>query len=100
MQKNGWRNSSGNWAQKRSLDVIVSSFEILDEDDSDDSLRMLVEEAQREVASRGISNTSWKSLLPWERKNDFQRRAVGGAAMANDVTVSVKDKNVLASVGA
>mmetsp|Transcript_9703 Transcript_9703/g.23712 ORF Transcript_9703/g.23712 Transcript_9703/m.23712 type:complete len:1207 (+) Transcript_9703:189-3809(+) len=93
MQKNGWRNSSGNWAQKRSLDVIVSSFEILDEDDSDDSLRMLVEEAQREVASRGISNTSWKSLLPWERKNDFQRRAVGGAAMANDVTVSVKDRN-------
>lgn len=93
MQKNGWRNSSGNWAQKRSLDVIVSSFEILDEDDNDDSLRMLVEEAQREVASRGISNTSWNSLLPWERKNDFQRRAVGGAAVANGVTASEKDRN-------
>ncbi len=93
MQKNGWRNSSGNWAQKRSLDVIVSSFEILDEDDSDDSLRMLVEEAQKEVASRGISNTSWNSLLPWERKNDFQRRAVGGAAVANGVTVSEQDRN-------
>ncbi len=92
MQKNGWRNSSGNWAQKRSLDVIVSSFEILDEDDSDDSLRMLVEEAQKEVASRGVSHTSWNSLLPWERKNDFQRRAIGGAAVANSVSVSEKER--------
>ena len=83
MQKNGWRNSSGNWAQKRSLDIIVSSFEILDDDDTDDSLRMLVEEAQKEVASRGTSNTSWNSLLPWERKNDYERRAVAGTSTAN-----------------
>ena len=28
-QKNGWSNSAGNWARKRSLDVIVSSFDVL-----------------------------------------------------------------------
>ena len=91
MQKNGWRNSSGNWAQKRSLDIIVSSFEILEEDDRDDSLRMLVEEAQKEVASRGTSNASWNTLLPWERKYDFERRAVAGASVANSVTVPGND---------
>jgi len=93
MQKNGWRNSAGNWAQKRSLDVIVSSFEILDEaeNDTDDSMRRLVEEAQREVASRGSTtatstngmNTNWNSLLPWERKNDFERRAIAGSINTN-----------------
>ena len=89
MQKNGWRNSAGNWAQKRSLDVIVSSLEILDDDESDDSLRMLVEDAQREVASRGSSNNgngnaNWNSLLPWERKLAFERRAVGGRAAVSE----------------
>jgi hypothetical protein len=93
MQKNGWRNSAGNWAQKRSLDVIVSSLEVLDDDESDDSLRMLVEDAQKEVASRGSNNgnANWNDLLPWERKLDFQRRAVGGAGVANSITVSEED---------
>ena len=87
MQKNGWRNSAGNWAQKRSLDVIVSSLEVLDDDESDDSLRMLVEDAQREVASRGSSrngSANWNSLLPWERKLAFERRAVGGRAAVSE----------------
>jgi len=73
MQKNGWRNSAGNWAQKRSLDVIVSSFEILD-DSEDDSLRLLVQEAQKENPSA----ENWNILLPWERKRSYEQRAVAG----------------------
>ena len=83
MQKNGWRNSAGNWAQKRSLDVIVSSFDILEDDENDDSLRMLVEEAQKEIASRGTNYANWNTLLPWERKNDYERRAVEGTTTTN-----------------
>lgn len=74
MQKNGWRNSAGNWAQKRSLDVIVSSFEILDEDEDDDNLRLLMDEAKNERTSNG----NWNNLLPWERKRGYERRAVAG----------------------
>ena len=89
MQKNGWRNSAGNWAQKRSLDVIVSSFEILDSDDNDNSLQLLVEEAQKERNNNG----NWNSLLPWERKRDYERRAVAGMDAVNGDDALGSDKN-------
>jgi len=65
-QKNGWANTSGNWAQKRSLDVIISSFEILAEPDEVDD----------------IVSTHMGTLgqLPWERKRGFERRAVASMA--------------------
>jgi len=64
-QKNGWDNSSGNWAQKRSLDVIISSFTILAEPDE-------VEE---------VVDEHMKTLndLPWERKRRYEQRAVASA---------------------
>ncbi|VEU34764.1 unnamed protein product [Pseudo-nitzschia multistriata] len=90
MQKNGWRNSAGNWAQKRSLDVIVSSFEILNDDDDDENLRMLVEEAQEEAVAGG----DWSSLLPWERKRGYERRAVAGnKGIANGNNAESSDNN-------
>jgi len=61
-QKNGWDNSAGNWAQKRSLDVILSSFVILAESEE---VEEVVEEHMRTLGH-----------LPWERKRQFQQRAV------------------------
>ena len=61
-QKNGWSNSAGNWAQKRSLDIIVSSFEILSGPET----------------TEDVLKEHHKSLgtLPWELK---RRRSSGGA---------------------
>lgn len=92
MQKNGWRNSAGNWAQKRSLDVIVSSFEILDEDVDDSSVLLLVEEAQKERGTLG-KNGNWNNLLPWERKRDYERRAVAGTSTNSGGTTLKNGEN-------
>lgn len=60
-QKNGWSNSAGNWAQKRSLDVIVSSFSILSSpEDTEDALK---------------SHQQSIGILPWELK---RRRSSSG----------------------
>lgn len=63
-QKNGWDNSSGNWAQKRSLDVIISSFAILAE--------------PNEVQQAVEDHMGTLGFLPWERKRQYEQRAVAG----------------------
>jgi hypothetical protein len=81
MQKNGWKNSVGNWATKRSLDVIVSSFEILNENDDDvDEYNLYGNNDNKEQQQQ----SNWNSLLPWERKHDYERRAVAGGSLEND----------------
>ena len=84
MQKNGWKNSVGNWATKRSLDVIVSSFEILNEnenDDDDDEYNLYGNNDNREQQQQ----SNWESLLPWDRMHDYERRARAGGSSENDV---------------
>ena len=60
-QKNGWSNSAGNWAQKRSLDVIVSSFDVLSGPET-------TEDALKE-------HRKSLGILPWEQ---LKRRRSSG----------------------
>lgn len=69
-QKNGWSNSAGNWAQKRSLDVIVSSFDILSGPETTEDV------LQKHQKSLGI--------LPWEVK---RRRSSGGTTDPSSLPV-------------
>ena len=66
-QKNGWSNSAGNWEQKRSLDVIVSSFDILSESDEVDGA---MEGHRRSLG-----------LLPWELK---EQRVLSNSAATKE----------------
>jgi hypothetical protein len=104
MQKNGWKNSVGNWATKRSLDVIVSSFEILNEnenDDDDDEYSLYDNIMNNPLLGNNSNNDSkeqqqsnWNSLLPWERKHDYERRAVAGGSLENDAIDPASSHNV------